>query len=266
LSAMRALRGATAKLSLLIAATAVVCLGQVPSNPGSTAARVTTLTGQVSVLRDSGQWALSLGDLVQMQQLIISGPDGHAIFQVSDGSTFEVFPNSRVVFRKNAGNQKDLIDVILGRVRVIIEHLGLTPNHNRIVTPTAVISVRGTIFDITVDDDGEESTLVEVEEGLVEVQHALMPYGKAVALRQGESIRVWRTIAIAQNKLDKPALVQRFLRAVMDAASTYGSRRPSVAGVGGGTTGGGAAGDIGKKVPPPADKLPPPPPPPPPRP
>lgn len=87
---MRALRGATARLSLLIAVTAAVCLAQVPSNPGNTAARVTTLTGQVSVLRDSGQWALSLGDLVQMQQLIISGPDGHAIFQVSDGSTFEV--------------------------------------------------------------------------------------------------------------------------------------------------------------------------------
>jgi ferric-dicitrate binding protein FerR (iron transport regulator) len=214
------------------------------------------------VLRDSGQWALSLGDLVQMQQLIISGPDGHAIFQVSDGSTFEVFPNSRVVFRKNAGNQKDLIDVILGRVRVIIEHLGLTPNHNRIVTPTAVISVRGTIFDITVNEDDEASTLVEVEEGVVEVQHALHPYGKAVALRQGESIRVWKNIPIARNGVDKPALFQRILRAVFDAASTYGSRRPSVGGVGGGTTGG-AAGDIGKKLPPPADKLPPPPPPPP---
>lgn len=261
MSAMRALRGATARLSLLIAATAVVCLAQVPSNPGQYAAKVTVLTGQVSVLRDSGQWALSLGDLVQMQQLIVSGPDGHAIFQVlSDGSTFEVFPNSRVVFRKNTTNPRDLIDVILGRVRVIIEHLGLTPNHNRVVTPTAVISVRGTIFDITVNDDGEESTLVEVEEGVVDVQHALLPYSKAVALRQGESIRVWRTIPIAQNRLDKPALFQRIFRAVMDAASTYGSRRPSVGGVGGpgGGTTGGAAGDTGKKIPPP----PPPPPPP----
>ncbi|HEV8145799.1 MAG TPA: FecR family protein [Bryobacteraceae bacterium] len=255
---MRALRGATARLSLLIAATAVVCLAQVPANPGNSAARVTTLTGQVSVLRDSGQWALSIGDLVQMQQLIVSGPDGHAIFQVYDGSTFEVFPNSRVVFRKNTSNQQDLIDVILGRVRVIIEHLGLTPNHNRIVTPTAVISVRGTIFDITVNEDEETSTLVEVEEGLVEVQHALQPYGKAVALHQGESIRVWKNIPIARNGVDKPALFQRILRAVFDAASTYGSRRPSVAGVGGGTAGGGAAGDTGKKIPPP----PPPPPPP----
>lgn len=258
---MRALMGATARLLLLVAATVVVCLPQqLPSNSGQYAARVTTLTGQVSVVRDTGQWALSLGDPVQMQELILSGADGHAIFQVTDGSTFEVFPNSRVVFRKNAGNPRDLIDVILGRVRVIIEHLGLTPNHNRVVTPTAVISVRGTIFDVTVDEDGEESTLVEVEEGIVDVQHKLMPSSRSTALHQGESIRVWRSIPIAKAGFDKPAFFQRALHMVMDAMSTYGSKRPSVGGVGGGTSGG-AAGDTGKKIPPP-----PPPPPPPPKP
>ena len=57
-----------------------------------------------------------------------------------------------------------------GRVKVHIQKLGGQPNNNRVTTPTAVISVRGTIFDVSVEDG--ESTLVAVEEGLVEVRHA----------------------------------------------------------------------------------------------
>ncbi len=80
------------------------------------------MQGQVSVLKDSQPWAISIGDSVQVQQLILTGPDGQARFQVSDGSFFDVYPNSRVVFRKNPGNWKDLIDLLVGRVRVHIEH------------------------------------------------------------------------------------------------------------------------------------------------
>src|SRR5438105_5542998 len=95
-------RPLTARLSLLFAAMISLCLAQMPpSDAGSYAAKVLTATGQVSVLKDSRPWALSVGDSVQVRELIITGPDGHALFQVSDGSTFEVYPNARVVFRKN---------------------------------------------------------------------------------------------------------------------------------------------------------------------
>src|ERR1700678_4541263 len=167
-------RALTARLSLLFAATAVVCLAQFPppSDSGQYAAKVLTMTGQVSVLKDLVQIGLLTGDLVQVQQMIVTGPDGHATFQVSDGSTFEVFPISHLVFRKNAWNVRDLIDLLVGRIRVHIEHIGNVPNPNRVLTPTAVISVRGTTFDITVDDN-DETTTIEVEDGLVEVRHAL---------------------------------------------------------------------------------------------
>src|SRR5262249_22223919 len=146
----------------------------IPSDAGIYAAKVVTLTGQVSVLKDLREMALSPGDSVQVMQTIMTGADGHGIFQVSDGSTFEVFPNSRVTFRKNPPNWRDLIDIFVGKVRIQIEHWSNTPNPNRIVTPTAVISVRGTILDVTVDDD-DETTTVEVEEGQVAVRHALLP-------------------------------------------------------------------------------------------
>src|SRR5258708_4568532 len=135
----------TAKLSVLLASTAVVCFGHLPSSDSTSyAAKVVTQTGQVSILKDSQPWALSVGEAVHVKDLIMTGPDGHAILEVSDGSTFEVFPNSRVLFRKNPPNWKDLLDVLVGRVRIHIEHFGNMPNPNRVLTPTAVISVRGT--------------------------------------------------------------------------------------------------------------------------
>ena len=137
---LRALRRSqTLVLLLLFAATAVVCHAQFsPFNASNYAAKVITQSGQVSVFKDAQPWALSIGDTVQAKDLILTGPDGHAILQVSDGSTFEVYPNSRVVFRKNPPNWKDFIDVLVGRVRVHIEHLGNIPNPNRVITPTEI--------------------------------------------------------------------------------------------------------------------------------
>ena len=185
--------------------------------------------------------------------MIVSGADGHATFQVSDGSTFEVFPNSYVVFRKNAPNWKDLIDVIIGRVKVHIEHIGNLPNNNRIFTPTAVISVRGTTFDVSVDPDGE-STLVDVVEGEVVVQHALIG-GNSKTLRTGESITVYRTMPLeARGVMDRGTVIQHAMRALKDALQTIATRTPrgtgipSGGGVGGGT--GGSSGDTQKPTPP----------------
>ncbi len=112
-----------------------------------------------------------------------------------------------MVFRKNPPNWKDLLDVLVGRVRVHIEHFGNVPNPNRVLTPTAVISVRGTTFDITVDDD-DENTLVEVEDGQVEVQHALLPRGNSKLLSPGESLRVYRNEPIAAAGIDKGNLAR----------------------------------------------------------
>jgi len=261
-------RSQTAGLSLLFAAVAGLCppvaSAQVaPFDAGSYAAKVVTQTGQVSIFKDAQPWALSVGDVVQAKDLIMTGPDGHALLQVSDGSTFEVFPNSRVVFRKNPPNWKDFIDVLVGRVRVRIEHLGTNPNPNRVLTPTAVISVRGTIFDVSVDDD-DETTLVEVEEGTVEVQHALLPRGNSKVLNSGETLKVYRNEPIAKN-IDKGNIARQILRSVSDAVVTLATRMPSSSsgGIGGGSAGGGS-GDTQKVPPPPAPPAPAPAPPPPP--
>ncbi len=245
----------TAKRSLVVlplfwAASAVVCSAQMsPIDSGDFAAKAIQVSGRVSVLRDAAEYAIVEGGEVHVKELIFTGPDGSARFRVSDGSTFDVYPNSRVIFRKNVPNWRDLLDVLVGRVKVHIEHWGNQPNHNRVLTPTAVISVRGTTFDISVDED-DETTVVEVDEGIVEVQHALLPRGNPRTLTAGESMRVYRNEPIATNRFDKGEMAKRALRMAMDAMNTWHGI-PKAGGSVGSSGGGAGAGDTKKPAPPP---------------
>jgi hypothetical protein len=211
LSGIRGLVGA-----LLVTAAAQICSAQLFPVSSDAAAKVVSLTGQVSALRDSQPWALNVGDSVQAQQVILTGPDGYAKFETSDGSTFEVYPSSNVIFRKNPGSLRDLLDLFVGRVKIHIQRWGGQPNPNRVMTPTAVISVRGTIFDVSINDD-DETTIVSVEEGSVEVRHALKP-GAPKIVNAGESLHVYRDQPLAQSVIDKNELFRRIVRGLEDAA------------------------------------------------
>jgi ferric-dicitrate binding protein FerR (iron transport regulator) len=221
---VNARRTQTAKLSLLLAVTLRVCVAQplVPEDPRNFA-KAEKLSGTVSVLKDNVPWTLSEGGTVKRGDLVMTGPDGRVVFRVSDGSTIEVYPNSQFVFRNNPGNWQDLLDMIIGRVHVEIQHLLGQPNPNRIFTPTAVISVRGTSFDISVDEGGDV-TQVDVTEGVVEVQHALLPRDNPAVLKAGETIRVYKNEPIARNLLDKGTVLRQVLRAMADAMSTMATR------------------------------------------
>jgi hypothetical protein len=84
------------------------------------------------------------------------------------------------------------------------------------MTPTAVISVRGTIFDVSINDD-DETTVVSVEEGSVEVRHALKP-GAAKIVNAGETLHVYKDEPLAKGAIDKNELAHRIVRALGDAA------------------------------------------------
>lgn len=186
-------------LLLAVSVGVFVCNLQAQSHETAT---VIELEGQVSVIRggqvplfQKGTIGAPSGQMsVNAKEEIVTGPDGHAVFQISDGSTFEVFPNSRVTFQGQWTIQ-DMLQLILGKIRVQIEHRN-GPNHKRISTPTAVISVRGTIFDVAVEDD-DGTTFVGVEEGQVMVQHLLQP-GNPKILNQNESIRIYPNQPLAK--------------------------------------------------------------------
>lgn len=249
----------TAALLLLLAATPVVSL-QIAHAQTSSAARVITLTGQVSLLRDSSPWALKTGDSVMPRQIVITGVDGFATFQVSDGSTFQVFPNSRILFRATPSNWTDLLEVLIGRVKVEIQKLGKQPNPNTVRTPTAVISVRGTVFDVMVEED-TDTTFVSVDEGQVEVGNLTAP-GKTRLLNPGESVRVLRNVPLAK-VIDKGSVAQSAFKAAAQAIYEIMFRTSRPGGGGSSIPGSGTVGQ-GDTPKPEAPPTPPPAPPPPP--
>lgn len=246
------------RLLPLLAAVGMVCSAQPAPPSGDYAARVISCSGQVSVLHDAQPWVLNVGDTVEMKQVIVTGPDGTAVFRVSDGSTFEVYPGSTVVFRNNPPNWRDLIDLLVGRIRVHIEKWGGQPNFNRVHTPSAVISVRGTTFDVAVAED-DQSTIVAVEEGQVDVRHRLEPGEKL--LNAGESIHVYRDEPIAESTLDRGMLARRMVRGLVDVlylALTHVTRQPGLGSLPGGGGSGTGTGTGNTGAPPPPTSPPPP--------
>src|ERR1035438_2739030 len=238
--------------TLLIAAALVVSLHSLGAQcvlpADNTGALVLVQSGDVSLLADRAGYRATIAPcgIVKQQQVIKTGPDGYAKFQVSDGSTFEVFPNSEVTFRKTYGIG-DLLNVWMGKVKVYIQHLNGLPNPNNVTTPTALISVRGTVFDVDVQDDG--ATFVTLDEGLVDVRH-LRVLSPIVRLNPGESVQVLPNTPLAALPRDKGVILRQILRGLEDAGRQAVYQRSNGPGTSGGPVGagspGGVQGDKGK--------------------
>lgn len=193
--------------------------------------RILTQTGRVSVDNSGEMWALQPGESITAGQVLVTGADGYAQIELSDHSVIEVFPSSRLVFRPTRANWHDLVDIYLGKIRLQIQHLidGETPY--RVTSPSAVISIRGTVLDVEVGATNE--TTVEVETGLVGVRHRLLP-GKEVPVATGQSVHVMPSIPLAAVRLTPRIVVAARIAKV--AGETL-ARIASVTGKQGGSSG-----------------------------
>jgi hypothetical protein len=166
-------------------------------------ARATAVSGKVTRTRDAQPWALSAGEHVPVRQVITTGSDGFAHFVVAGGSSFDIFANSKVLFRQNAVSAGDLLDVLEGRVRI---HLKPQPSlpQLRILTPTAwIATVQESTVAIAIDEDG--AMRIDVLEGEVRVQHTLLPRSEPTIVRAVDSILVRRDQQISR-RLDRGSL------------------------------------------------------------
>ncbi len=213
---------------------------------GMDSARVVTLEGRVSVERVGELWILQAGQTVRGGQVVVTGPDGYAQLELPDHSLLEVFPNSRLVFRANRFNLRDLLELYLGRIRLQIQHLTDGAAPYRVTTPTAVISIRGTV--LSVDVGPAEETLIHVETGSVGVRHRLMPGGE-VTVESGQSIQVLPNVPIAALRGTTPlAIAGKVLRVAGDTlvrirqtTAQSGGNSKGSSGSSGGSSGGGSA-------------------------
>ncbi len=167
------------------------------------AAKASTVTGQVTLLRDNQPWALSAVDVVRVGQTIVSGVDGYAHVRVPGGSSFDLFSNSRVVFRNNSASPGDLLDLLSGRVRI---HLQPGPGEQqmRVFAGVAIVSAHDpATIALAIDED---STLrVDVIEGEVRVQHTLLPRSEPVLVKAIDAILV-RTNEPISRRVDRGSL------------------------------------------------------------
>ncbi len=193
-------------MAVLLAAGAVSLEAQL----GPEAGRVVSLTGRVSLERGGELWTLNSGQMVNAGQVVVTGADGYLQLQLPDRSTIEVFPNSRLIFRANRFNWRDILDLYLGKVRLLIQRLGPDDPPYRLTSPTAVISIRGTALEVEVDLT--EQTTIHVETGSVGVRHRLLP-GKEVVVESGQTLRVVPNVPLAVAKFATPlAVVGRIVR------------------------------------------------------
>lgn len=177
------------------------------------AAVVVSASGQVSTERKGQEWAITSGQRIWVTKPIITGSDGYANLQVAGGTSFEVFAHTRLVFRKNAGNPQDLLDIETGRVGVQIYQSGAPPFY-RIVTPAAIIVSHGSASLAIAVDDEDKSVRVDVHEGEISVQHVLLPQANPVIVRAGDAVEIQAGEPLVLRKLDRESLYRYAFHAI----------------------------------------------------
>lgn len=125
---------------------------------------------------------------VQVGDELKTGPGGTVMLELVDGSYMVVSENSTLKIQDFWGTSlRSLVNVMLGKVRFYIQRLGGKPNPYRVTTPTALIAVRGTIFEVSVDE--AQNSEVRCFEGRVAVESAGLS-DREVILEQGRKTLV----------------------------------------------------------------------------
>ncbi len=123
---------------------------------------------------------------------LLDTKDGILVLLLEDESQIILRPHTRLQLKQPAVGDWSYFDIILGQVRAFIKkRTGGAPPFE-LGTPSAVIAVRGTRFDVEVDR--HSITEVDVFEGLVEVA-AVGIRGSSVLVRPGYSTRVGKGTA-----------------------------------------------------------------------
>ncbi len=156
-------------------------------------AKITAIEGQVEIRRHPSNQpvpvkiAFKVDDRLSVGDTIITGKNGKLVLGLSDGSQAVIAPQSKVVIQDLSQSPRTLFEVLKGKTRVQIQKLGGQPNPYRVNTPTAVIAVRGTVFDVLVNDNDTE---VFLHEGEVAVTNLNLP-NQPVILNAGQTTRIF---------------------------------------------------------------------------
>jgi len=158
------------------------------------------LPGQALVSPTRGQ--------VLPPESIVNTDDGRLLLKLSDGSDVLVRPHTHLIVKQPETGAWRYLQLLIGRIRTQVQkHLGGTPGF-QIGTPSAVISVRGTRFDVEVNRHG--FTQVDVDEGVVELESltghgsVMVPAGFSSRIGTDSGPEVPRPTRELRPQLDRP--------------------------------------------------------------
>jgi FecR protein len=150
-------------------------------------ATISDFKGKVSIQLPAQAFSAPVRGEVLPADTTVSTDDGRLLLKLSDGSDLLVRPHTKLLLKQPEVSGWKYFQLLIGRVRTQIQkRLGGSPDF-QIGTPSAVISVRGTKFDVEVDRRG--FTQVDVDEGVVQLE-AVTGRGEAVLITAGFSSRV----------------------------------------------------------------------------
>lgn len=150
-------------------------------------ATISDFKGKVSIQLPAQAFAAPVRGEVLPPDTTVNTDEGRLLLKLSDGSDVLVRPHTKLLLKQPEAGGWKYFQLMLGRVRTQIQkRMGGSPAF-QIGTPSAVISVRGTKFDVEVDRRG--FTEVDVDEGVVELE-AVTGRGEAVLITAGFSSRV----------------------------------------------------------------------------
>ena len=147
--------------------------------------KISSLSGDVQVLKNgSSTWVnATKGMELEVGDSIKTGSDGNALLLFWEGSTMEIKANSEILTNKldiaTSGSTTIGLEQLLGNTINRVEKLVDSSSKYEVETPAASAVVRGTVFDLLVQQTG--FTTVKSEEGSVSFTAA----GQTVTVNAG---------------------------------------------------------------------------------
>jgi hypothetical protein len=162
-------------LALLLALLAGTPAAQAPQPATLTAgsATIDEIKGEVTVQPPNAAAAAPQRGQVVIPESVIETKKGSVVLHLEDGSQVLVQKNSRVVLKAPQSSLGHFFDLLLGKILAKVQKRTNNAPSFKMGTPTAVITVRGTRFEVSVNK--EQRTFVDVYEGLVEVMSTAAP-------------------------------------------------------------------------------------------
>jgi hypothetical protein len=156
----------------------------------STSAKVIELKGDVQVQLPSQTLVPASREMSLPAGSSVTTKKGSALLRLQDGSEVLVKSNSSVLLKSPEDGEHHYFDLLLGKIRAAVKKRLQGAPSFRLGTPTAVITVRGTQFEVDVNKNS--STNVTVYEGVVEVI-GIGYTGQPILLGPGYMLNVPRT-------------------------------------------------------------------------